>query len=235
MDQKKKKRKEESRISEEEEKKKKKREKQSIPEEVKRYELILWPDGNCRLIVCTTFGRAEVAWDGSIRNLADRVKQLSEKGVSKVDVRVASDGTYFPCPAIDTVETLVYSGHFDYRFSIDFPMEALALPRLTGLQFHWINVRSLPPEILETKLEWICAQQIQDPPLFLLESPRQIKVLKPWPWEPRPKDVLQPFKHLRQLLLLGLGEEKKTPWTSFLKLHRLYDPRLFLLIAEFLK
>ena len=47
---------------------------------------------------------------------------------------------------------------------------------------------------------------------------------------------LEPFRHLRQLLLLGLGEEeKKTPWTSFLKLHRLEDPRLFLLVAEFLK
>ena len=232
MDQKKKKRKEESRILDGDGEQKK-REKQSIPEEeVKRYELILWPDGECRLLFCTKIGQIGVKWDGHVTNLGDRVKHLD---VSKVDVRVASDGTYFPCPAIDTVETLVYSGHFDYKFSIDFPMEALALPRLAGLQFHWMNVRSLPPEILETKLEWICAQQIQNPPLFLLESPCPIKVLKPWPWEPRPKDVLQPFRHLRQLLLLGLGEEKKTSWTSFLKFHRLEDPRLFLLIAEFLK
>lgn len=152
-----------------------------------------------------------------------------------VTVRVASDGKYCPCPVIETVDTLLYDGHFDYEFFLSFPMEALAFPRLEGLQFRWVNVRSIPPEILKVNLKWFCAQRVQEPPLFLLESECRTDWIQPLHWEFGIEDLLRPFKHLRQLLLLGLGEDKPTPWPSFLKLHRLHDPRLFLLVAEFLK
>lgn len=151
-----------------------------------------------------------------------------------VTVRVASDGKYCPCPVIETVDTLLYDGHFDYEFFLDFPMEALAFPRLEGLQFRWVNVRSIPPEILKVNLKWLCTQKVQEPPLFLVESECQIEWAKPFYWGSI-EDQLKPFRHLRQLLLLGLGEENPSVWSFFLKLHRLHDPRLFLFVAEFLK
>lgn len=205
-------------------------EKQSIPEKI-RFHLLVWPDGECRLLSCPEGLRRDVEWDGPIKDLAN---QLNEGEVESVEV-VAVGSKYFPCPMIDTVETLMYSGHFKYEFPIDFPKEALALPRLESLGFHWFNLRCIPPEILETKIKRVSVRKVQEPPLFLLENSCEIEWAKPLPWESGIEDQLKPFKHLRQLLLLGLGEKNPTPWSSFLKLHRLHDPRLFLFVAEFLK
>ena len=209
--------------------------KQSIPKDV-QFTLIVWPWDECRLIRGVNRHRTGVEWTGPMKELAGQLKLL-EKGeyVSVVEVSTDADGKYLPCPALDTVDTLIYYGEFNKNLVIDFPMEVLTLSRLERLQFHWVDLRRIPPEILETKIKWISFRKVQEPPLFLLENSCEIEWAKPLPWESGIEDQLKPFKHLRQLLLLGLGEKNPTPWSSFLKLHRLHDPRLFLFVAEFLK
>lgn len=223
----------ESRMSDGEEEKTE--EEQSIPEKT-RFHLLIWPNGECRLVRFHLGQRGADEWDGPVKDLPGRLAQLNEGYVELIDTLLTSDGKYFPSPLIDTVETLLYHGHFKCESVLDFPKEALTFPRLERLIFRWVNVRSIPPEILETKVEQVSVRKVQEPPLFLLENPCEIEWVNPLHWEPGIEDQLKPFKHLRQLLLLGLGqEEKPTPWSSFLKLHRLHDPRLFLLVAEFLK
>ena len=224
----------ESRMSEKEQEKEDE-EDRSIPEEA-QFTLIVWPWDECRLIRGVNRHWIGVEWTGPMKELADRLKLL-EKGeyVSVVEVSTDADGKYLPCPALDTVDTLIYYGDFNKNLVIDFPLEVLTLSRLEGLQFRWVDLRRIPPEILETNLKWISFRKVQEPPLFLLENQCGIKWVKPLPWEPGIEDRLRPFKHLHQLLLLGLGEETPTAWSSFLKLHRLHDPRLFLFAAEFLK
>lgn len=211
-----------------------KKEKQSIPKET-RFTLIVWPWGECRLIRGVGRYCFGPKWTGPVKDLAGQLELLEEgECVSVIEVSVGADGNHHPCPVLDTVDTLIYYGTINEEHMIDFPEEALAFPRLENLCFHWFNLRRIPPEILKTKIKWIRVKKIQEPPLFLLDKPSHIDKIQPLPWEPSIEDQLRPFRNLRQVLLLGLGEKSPTRWASFLK-RGLYDPRLFLVVAEFLK
>lgn len=165
-----------------------------------------------------------IEWEGPIEQLEAQLERRRGQVVRAV-VRVSEDGNVPSCPLLDTISHVEYQG-FDQKLAIDLPGEILRLPRLKHLSAYRLRVRRIPRAILDTSITSLLVNTIE-PPWFLVESPIEVDGMA--------ECQLEPFRHLRQLLLLGLGEETPTPWSSFLKLHRLHDPRLFLFVAEFLK
>ncbi len=191
----------------------------------KKTRFLLYAGRTC--LLCTEVGTLRPAqWHGPMHELEHQLEIRDWGQVEVVEVGVSDDGPVCSFPLLETITEVGFSGH-DRRIAIDFPEEILRLPRLKHLAFYLLRVRRIPPAILDTPVQSLLVNTIE-PPVFLVES--QIEV------DGMSLCQLEPFRHLRQLLLLGLGEEEKpTAWTSFLKLHRLEDPRLFLLVAEFLK
>lgn len=167
-----------------------------------------------------------VQWQGPIHELEHQLEIRDWGQVEIVEVGVSDDGPVSSFPLLETITKVEFSGH-DWRIVIDFPEEFLRLPRLQCVFFFGLRVRRIPPAILDTSITSLLVNTIE-PPWFLVESPIDV--------DGESMCQLEPFRHLRQVLLLGLGEEENlTTWSSFLKYHKLYDPRLFLFVAEFLK
>lgn len=171
-------------------------------------------------------------WEGPTEELVDQLKR--RKGtLVLVQLFIEEGEEKCPsCPVIETIEDVQYIRRYDYNppVVVDFPREVLRLPRLQSFRAFGVHVNSIPAAILDTPVKELDVHP-RVVPAFLVESSVKVNWTVHW--------LLEPFKHLRQLLLLGLGEEEEkkppTPWSSFLKQHRLHDPRLFLFVAEFLK
>lgn len=198
-----------------------KKEKQSIPEKTR---FLLYVGRTCYLRTEVGTLRS-VQWHGPMHELEHQLEIRDWGQVEVVEVGVSDDGPVSSFPLLETITKVEFTGH-DWKIVIDFPEEILRLPRLQCVFFFGLRVRRIPPVILDTSITSLLVNAIE-PPWFLTESPIEVDGMS--------MCQLEPFKHLRQLLLLGLGEEKPTTWSSFLKYHKLHDPRLFLFVAEFLK
>lgn len=197
-----------------------KKEKQSIPEKTR---FLLYVGWECFLAIEVGTTRA-LQWRGPIHELEHQLEIRDWGQVKVVEVGVHDDGPVCSFPLLETITQVEFNG-YDRRIVIDFPEEILRLPRLQCVFFFNLRVRRIPPAILDTPVRSLLSCTVE-PPWFLVES--QIGVNgESW-------FQLERFRRLRQVLLLGLGEENPTTWSSFLK-RGLYDPRLFLFVSEFLK
>lgn len=197
-------------------------------------DILLYIDSNPRMYSLFSFveGKHQPGWNKWTASFYEIELRLSGLGspwaITEVLIVVKESGYLEPFPFLETIDCIYYSFYkgFDFTTSIDFPVDALKLPRLKTLKFKGLLLNRVPEEVASSGITHLTACP-REMPWCLIESDIVLESPVEKPIFPSIEERVEPFRTLRKLILLGLAEKNDTAWSSFIK-RGLYDPRLFL-------